>query len=213
MIATSLTKNTLPVSTQLVLASGSKYRALLLKNAGLKFTAESADIDERIVEKPLLKANLEPGDIAMVLAEAKAQDVSTRYRDALVIGCDQTLSLADKLFHKPKDMKAARQHLLTLSGNTHQLNSGVVLVFNGKTLWRHLSIANMTMRDIGPRFIGNYLANIGEAALGSVGSYQIEGQGIQLFDKIDGDYFTIIGLPLLPLLKKLRGLGLLDGGE
>ncbi len=201
------------VPPPLVLASGSKHRAELLENAGLQFTADPARIDERIVEKPLLQANLEPGDIAQVLAEAKALDVSSRHKDAVVIGCDQTLSLADELFHKPDDMRAARQHLLALSGNTHQLNSGIALVSNGKTLWRHLSIATMTMRKLHPGFIGKYLADVGKTALDSVGSYQIEGRGIQLFDSIDGDYFAIIGLPLLPLLKKLRELGLSNGHE
>jgi septum formation protein len=193
----------------LVLASGSKHRALLLKNAGLEFSSQAAKIDERIVEKPLLQAKLEPGDIALVLAEAKALDVSVYHPDAIIIGCDQTLSLDDVLFHKPCDMKAARQHLLALSGKTHQLNAGIVLVKNGKTLWRYVAVAHMTMRHIDPAFIGKYLADIGDAALGSVGSYQIEGRGIQLFDHIDGDYFTIIGLPLLPLLNQLRVLGLL----
>jgi septum formation protein len=197
--------------TQLILASGSKHRATLLQNAGLTFSADPADIDERMLEIPLLQANLEPGDIAMVLAEAKAQEVSKRHPGALVIGCDQTLSLEDQMFHKPRDMTAARKHLLALSGKTHQLNSAIALVYDGETIWRHIEVADMSMRQLDPGFIGRYLASIGESALSSVGSYQIEHRGIQLFEQTEGDYFTIIGLPLIPLLNKLRELDFLDG--
>ncbi len=195
---------------QIILASGSKHRAQLLESAGLAIVAEPARIDERAVEAPLLKSDLEPGDIAQILAEAKAQDVSSRHNESLVIGCDQTLSLDGCLFHKPQDMQDARKHLLSFSGKTHQLNSAIVLVRNGETLWRHVSIAHMSVRKLSPKFIGQYLARAGDAALTSVGAYQIENIGIQLFDKIDGDYFTIIGLPLLPLLKKLRQMDMLD---
>ena len=183
----------------------------MLTNAGLDISAEPAQIDERLVETPLLKSDLEPGDIAQVLAEAKAQDVSSRNPDTLIIGCDQTLSLDGKIFHKPKDMKQARQHLLSFSGKTHQLNSGITIVLNSNTLWRHVSVADMTMRSLKPAFIGQYLAKAGDRVLKSVGAYQIEGVGIQLFDRVDGDYFTIVGLPLLPLLNELRNLGAIDG--
>jgi len=193
------------------LASASQHRAALLNNAGLNIDTEPAQIDERLIEKPLLQAGLLPDDIAQVLAEAKAQDVSERHPDKLVIGCDQTLSLDGDMYHKPKDMKQARQHLLSFSAKTHQLNSAISIVLNSQTLWRHVSVANMTMRTLEPPFIGQYLARVGNRALGSVGAYQIEGIGIQLFDKVDGDYFTIVGLPLLPLLKELRSLGAIDG--
>ena len=128
-----------------------------------------------------------------------------------MLGCDQTLSLGDEMFHKPADMEGARRHLLALSGKTHQLNSAVVLVRNGETLWRHVGIARLTMRKLEPAFIGRHLARVGDKALSSVGAYQIEGEGIQLFEKIEGDYFTIVGLPLLPLLAALRELGAIDG--
>lgn len=194
----------------LILASQSPFRAALLKNAGIQFTSQKSNIDERAVEAPLYETGATPEDVALILAEAKAEDVSERFSHSLIIGCDQTLSLDGEIFHKPADMDGARRHLLALSGKTHQLNSAVVLVQNGQTLWRHVSVAQMTMRHLEPAFIGRHLARVGDIALSSVGAYQIEGEGVQLFDKIDGDYFTIVGLPLLPLLKELRARGIID---
>jgi septum formation protein len=195
----------------IILASRSPFRAALLKNAGIAFTAQSADIDERAVEAPLYDSGATPEDVAQILAEAKALDVSERNPSALVIGSDQTLSLGDEIMHKADDVEAARRQLLKLSGKTHHLNSAVVLAKDGKTLWRHVSVARMTLRDLDPGFIGRYLSRVGTIALQSVGAYQVEGEGIQLFEKIDGDYFTIVGLPLLPLLAELRREGAIDG--
>ncbi len=203
--------NSLDKNTPIILASNSRFRAELLNNAGIKFIQQAAQIDERAIEEPLLKSQLDASDIAQVLAEAKAQEVSHRFKDALVIGCDQTLSLGDKMFHKPADMKAARQHLLAFSGNTHQLNSGIAVVINEQTVWRYVSTADMSMRKLTPEFIGRYLARAGGDVLKSVGAYQLEGEGINLFEKIEGDYFTIIGLPLLPLMAELRNLEIIDG--
>ncbi|WP_176036522.1 Maf-like protein [Brucella tritici] len=199
------------MTDKLVLASKSHFRSALLKNAGIEFSTASADIDERAVEAPLYETGATPEEVAQVLAEAKALDVSEKNPGAVVIGCDQTLSLGDEIFHKPADMEAARRQLLKFSGKTHQLNSAVVLVRDGKTLWRHVSIARMTMRDLDPGFVGRYLGRVGDVALSSVGAYQVEGPGIQLFEKIEGDYFTIVGLPLLPLLAELRKEKLIDG--
>lgn len=199
------------MTDKLVLASKSPFRSALLKNAGIEFSMASADIDERAVEAPLYETGATPKDVALILAEAKALDVSTRNLGAVVIGCDQTLSLGDEIFHKPADMEAARRQLLKFSGKTHQLNSAVTLVRDGETLWRHVSIARMTMRDLDPGFIGRYLGRVGDIALSSVGAYQVEGPGIQLFEKIEGDYSTIVGLPLLPLLAELRKEKLIDG--
>ena len=112
---------------------------------------------------------------------------------------------------KPQDMEAARRHLLKLSGKTHQLNSAAVLARNGETIWRHVGVARLTMRQLDPGFVGRHLARVGPVALNSVGAYQIEGEGIQLFEKVEGDHFTIVGLPLMPLLKELRELGAIDG--
>jgi septum formation protein len=195
----------------LILASKSPFRAMILKNAGIPFRSEGANIDERSVEAPLFNTGATPEDLAQVLAEAKALEVSERFADDIVLGADQTLSLGDDVFHKPRDMEEARRHLLRLSGRTHQLNSAMAIAKNGETLWQHMSVARLTMRDLSPEFIGQHLAEVGEAALQSVGAYQYEGLGIQLFDKIEGDYFTIIGLPILPLLHELRSLGVFHG--
>lgn len=196
---------------ELLLASGSPFRRQLLENAGLSFRVERSTIDERAVEKTLEGSNADPETVAEVLAEAKAVEVSERFPDALVIGADQTLSLGDEVFHKPADMEGARHHLLKLSGRTHQLNSAVVLARAGEVIWRHVGGARLSMRALDPAFIGRHLASVGEKALSSVGAYQIEGEGIQLFEKIEGDTFTIVGLPLLPLLQELRALGVIDG--
>ena len=194
----------------LILASKSPFRAQMLQNAGVKFRTEAATVDERSVEAPLLKGGADAEDVAAVLAEAKALDVSARFPGALVLGCDQTLSLGDELFHKPAGMEAARRCLLKLSGKTHLLSSALALVKGGVTLWRHVSVARLTMRELSPAFIGQHLGRVGSAALSSVGAYQYEGEGIQLFENIDGDYFTIVGLPLLPLLAELRRMGEID---
>ena len=199
------------MAERIVLASGSPFRKAMLEAAGVDIDVVPAKIDERAVEKTLEGTGASPEDVAQVLAEAKALDVSERHPGRLVLGCDQTLSLGDELFHKPADMEGARRHLLTLSGRTHQLNSAAVLARNGETLWRHVGIASLTMRKLEPAFIGRHLARVGPMALNSVGAYQIEGEGIQLFDKIEGDYFTIVGLPLLAVLKELRALGAIDG--
>ena len=193
----------------LVLASGSRIRAELLQNAGLSIEIDPADVDERLVEAPLLEADFAPEDIATVLAEAKANDVSERRHGDLVIGADQILAYQGRRYTKPDDMEAARRQLLAFSGKTHELHSAVVLSQNGNAVWRHVSTARLTMRELSPQFVGQYLADVGEAALSSVGAYQLEGPGIQLFEKIEGDYFTILGLPMLPLLEELRREGLL----
>lgn len=199
------------MSAKLILASASPFRKAMLANAGLDFAVEKPVIDERAVEAPLKDTGATPGDMALVLAIAKADDVSERHPGALVIGSDQTLSLGNEIFHKPADMEAARRHLLRLSGKTHQLNSAVALVRDGQTVWSDVATARLTMRRLEPAFIGRHLARVGDKALQSVGAYQIEAEGIQLFEKVDGDHFTIVGLPLLPLLAKLRELGAIDG--
>jgi septum formation protein len=196
---------------KIILASSSPFRKSLLANAGVAFAAVKPEVDERAAEAPLKDSGATPEDVALVLAIAKAAEVSERNPHALVIGSDQTLSLGDEIFHKPADMEDARRHLLRLSGQAHQLNSAVALVRDGETLWSQVAVARLTMRKLEPAFIGRYLAGVGDKALSSVGAYQIEGAGIQLFDRIEGDYFTIVGLPLLPLLAQLRVLGAIDG--
>ena len=194
----------------LILASQSPFRRMLMENAGLAFTAEAARIDERAVETALAAQNPSPQDVAETLAIEKARDVSGRHPGALVIGSDQTLSLEGRMFHKPADMAEAKSHLASMSGRSHSLNCGIALVRDGETLWSHVSIAHLTMRPLSDAFIDRHLARVGERILASVGAYQLEGEGVQLFERIDGDYFTILGLPLLPLLAKLRDLGAID---
>ncbi|KQZ15071.1 septum formation inhibitor Maf [Mesorhizobium sp. Root554] len=196
---------------KIVLASGSQFRKAILMNAGLDIEVVPAQIDERAAEAPLQESGASPEDVALILAEAKAVEVSTRKPGALVLGCDQTMSLGDEVFHKPADMEGARRHLLKLSGKTHHLNSAAVLVRDGEVLWRHVGTASLTLRKLDPAFIGRHLARVGPKALLSVGAYQIEGEGIQLFEKIEGDYFTIVGVPLLATLAELRRLGAIDG--
>lgn len=194
----------------LVLASASSSRRALMENAGLAFAAVAAEIDERAVEADMAHRALGPGELALELARAKALEVSGRYREGLVIGCDQTMSLGSTVFHKPADREEARANLAQLRGKTHRLNSGVVLVRDGREIWRHLSVADLLMRDFSDGFLEDYLDRCGPSVMKSVGCYQLEGIGIQLFESISGDYFTILGLPLLPLLGQLRLLGAVD---
>ncbi|WP_439626275.1 Maf-like protein [Shinella sp.] len=196
--------------TPLILASQSPFRRMLMENAGLAFETRAAEIDERAVEAALAVRNPTPPQVAEALAIEKAQDVARRCPGALVIGSDQTLSLDGRVFHKPADMAEAQSHLTAMSGRTHALNCGIALVRDGQILWSHVSIAHLTMRPLSASFIDRHLARVGERVLASVGAYQLEGEGVQLFERIDGDYFTILGLPLLPLLAKLRELGAID---
>lgn len=199
------------MSDVIVLASGSPFRRKMLEDAGLEIEVEKPQIDERAVEAAVANSGVGPEDLALILAEAKALEVSQDRPGALVIGTDQTLSLGDEVLHKPRDMEEARRRLLALSGRTHQLNSAVVLMRDGEVLWRHVGVARLTMRELDPGFIGRHLSHVGEKALSSVGAYQIEGEGIQLFETIEGDHFTIVGMPLLPLLAKLREMQAIDG--
>ena len=199
------------MTSRILLASASRFRKALLDNAGIAVEAVPAEIDERAVEEAVERTGVTPADIAQILAEAKATEVSERYPDAWVVGSDQVLSLDGELLHKAADMGEARRRLLKLSGHTHVLDTGVVLARAGKAVWRHVSTARMTMRPLTPEFVGRYLSQAGSGVLASVGAYQIEGPGIQLFERIEGDHFTIVGLPMLPLLEALRAHGAIDG--
>ena len=197
--------------SSLVLASSSPFRRQLMENAGLQFLAQAADIDERAIEAPLEAVGASPDEVALELARAKALDVSYKNPAKLIIGSDQTMSLGSRVYHKPKDRAAAKDHLLSLSGKTHRLNSAVAFARDGQVIWEHVVHADMTVRPLTDEFVERHLARVGDKALKSVGAYQLEGEGIQLFEKIDGDYFTIIGLPLLAVLGELRRLGEIDG--
>ena len=195
------------MSRMLILASTSPFRKSLLQNAGISFSAEAPGVDERAIEEANGLASMSASDVAIELAKAKALAVSRRHPDALVIGCDQTMSLGDRAYHKPSDRGMARRQLMELRGRTHCLNSGIVIASGGNVLWQQVETARLSMRNFSESFVDLYLDRVGDSVLQSVGGYQLEAEGIQLFDKVDGDYFTIIGLPLIPLLEKLRDLG------
>lgn len=195
--------------TTLILASGSAIRAQLLRGAGLDFVIETAPVDEAEIRLALQAEGASTGDTAIALAEAKALRISRKRPGTLVIGCDQMLDCNGAWFEKPGDRDHARAHLQALRGRDHTLLSGVVVARDGQRIWHHLSTARLTVRPLSEDFIEAYLEAAGEAVLNSVGAYQLEGLGAQLFSRIDGDYFTILGLPLLPLLDFLRLHGIL----
>jgi septum formation protein len=190
----------------LVLASTSPFRKQLLQQAGLAFSTAAPDIDEREIEARAEHQSLSPSELADVLGREKALAVSKTQAGALVLGGDQVMALGNTVYHKPKDLAAARAQLLSLRGATHVLNSSLALALDGKIIWSHVSRAEMTMRMFSEMFLDDYLDKVGDKILKSVGGYQIEGMGVQLFSAINGDYFTIIGVPLLPLMEKLREL-------
>ena len=191
----------------LILASQSRARQMLLANAGVAFEAIPANIDERAVQKASgLSA---PGEIAKLLAREKALWVSRQNPGRYVVGADQTLALGSRLFSKPAGRAAAAEQLRLLAGNTHELHSAFAVARDGEILLADVSIASMSMRPLGEGEIEAYLDKAGDAVTTSVGAYQLEGLGVHLFEHIEGDHFTILGLPLLPLLAFLRGERLL----
>ena len=193
----------------LVLASKSDVRGKMLAAIGLRFEIRPAQIDERAVEA---EADLaDAAAVARLLARAKADAVARSLPGRLVLGADQTLARGAKRFSKPASRAEAVEQLRGLRGRTHELNSALALVRDGTVLFDCVDSARLTMRDISDRFIDDYLDMAGDAALASVGAYQLEGIGIHLFERIHGDYFTILGLPLLPLLDYLRQNGFIDG--
>jgi septum formation protein len=188
----------------IVLASASQARRSLLLGAGVDFLIDAAAIDEAAVKASLLAEGAEPAHLAETLAELKARRISPRHSGLLVVGADQILEQDGRCFDKPVDMAGARIQLQALRGRKHRLLSSVVVLRDGVRLWHHTGQAMLAMRDFSDRFLDDYLAGIGQAACDSVGAYQLEGRGAQLFVDIAGDYFTILGLPLLPLLDFLR---------
>ena len=194
-------------SQPLILASQSSARQVLLRNAGLSFDAIPAGLDERGIQEN--SGLQDPSMVAALLARAKASDVSSRYPGRLVLGADQTLALGDRLFSKPIGRDQAAAQLRDLAGQIHELHSAIAIVRDGEVMFADVSIAYMTMRPLGDDAIAAYLDAAGDKVMTSVGCYQIEGLGVHLFDRIDGDHFTILGLPLLSLLTFLRNAGLL----
>jgi septum formation protein len=191
----------------LILASQSRARQALLANAGFAFEAVAAEIDERAVQQA--SSLSAPGDIAALLAREKACSVSTRRPGNFVIGADQTLALRTRLFTKPNGRAQAAEQLRTLAGRSHELHSAVAVAHDGKILFESADIARMTMRRLDEVQIEAYLNEAGAAVTSSVGAYQLERLGVHLFERVEGDHFTILGLPLLPLLAFLRSERLL----
>ena len=192
----------------LILASQSRARQMLLANAGISFDAIPADIDERALQKNSgLSA---PGEIAGLLAREKACFVSSKNPGRYVVGADQTLALGNRLFSKPAGRTQAADQLRLLAGHTHELHSAVAVARDGKIVFSDVVVARMTMRRLDESEIEAYLHQAGQAVTTSVGAYQLEGLGVHLFERIEGDHFTILGLPLLPLLAFLRSEGLLN---
>jgi septum formation protein len=192
----------------IVLASKSAARRAVLAGAGVPFEVAVAGVDEDAVKASLLAEGASPRDVADALAELKAIRVS-RAKDGFVVGSDQTLEFDGKLYDKAGDLETARERLKLLRGKPHKLHSAVVVAKDGAPIWRDLSTATLTMREFSDDFLEAYLATEGAEALGSVGCYRLEGPGAQLFSRIEGDYFAILGLPLLGLLEFLRQHGAL----
>jgi len=194
-------------ASPLVLASASLFRRRMLEAAGLGFTVVVPDVDEAAVKSKLLRSGASIKDIAQGLAVAKAEDVSAHLPDALVIGADQVLACGAEMFNKPASVAEAREQLVRLRGKTHELHTAVALAASGKAVWTHLQTVALAMRPFSDAFLADYLARLGERVRRTVGAYEIEGPGIQLMEHIEGDMFTVIGLPLLALLSELRARG------
>ena len=195
--------------TALILASSSQARAAMLQAAGVDTIAQPARVDEDSIKNAMLAEDAPPRDIADKLAEMKALRISARHPGQLVLGADQVLIHKEKLLSKTNDLDSARSQLKSLAGDRHQLISTAVIALDGAPIWRHIGQAILYMRPFTDQFLDEYLDAIGDLALTSVGCYHLEGRGAQLFSRVDGDYFTILGLPLLEVLGFLRARGVL----
>ncbi|MAN46949.1 MAG: septum formation protein Maf [Alphaproteobacteria bacterium] len=191
------------MNPRIILASGSQSRRAVLAAAGVEAETIKSNVDEDAAKAAFRAEPMSVRDQAMKLAEMKSMKVSMR-ENGLVIGCDQMLSLDNQAFDKPVDLEGARDHLRKLSGKTHTLETGIVISENGEPVWRYLARPKLTMRVLSEDFIEDYVETVGAPLLSTVGAYQLEGLGTQLFSRIEGDYFSILGLPLLPLLDYLR---------
>jgi septum formation protein len=191
------------VSLAVTLASGSASRRALLTAAGVSAEAVAPNVDEESYRTAMRAEGVSVRDQAMQLAEMKAVRVS-QSRPGLVIGGDQMLALGEEAFDKPRDLAEAKNHLMRLSGKSHTLETAIVVCEEGRSVWRHLARPKLTMRPLSPEFIESYVDTCGNALLSTVGAYQLESHGAQLFSRIEGDYFSILGVPLLPLLDYLR---------
>jgi septum formation protein len=199
------------MSAHIVLASASTIRRTLLQNAGLTVEVSAARIDEETITASLLAEGAKPRDIADALSEYKAEKVNRRYPEALVIGADQVLEFDGALLSKPETPGEAEAQLRAMSGKTHRLLSAAVIYHEGKPAWRHVGQARLTMRTLGDTYVSDYVARNWTSIRHSVGSYKLEEEGVRLFHRVEGDYFTVLGLPLLELLSYLTLRGEIDG--
>lgn len=195
----------------IILASGSEIRATLLRNAGLEFDTVKPTVDEASIRDALISEGADARDIADCLAEAKARKIARKHPSALVIGSDQILAHGDRILSKPESPDQAIAHLTELSGNKHSLLSAVVVYADAAPVWRHVGHVRLTMRDLSPRYVEDYVARNWTSIRHSVGGYKIEEEGVRLFSRIEGDYFAILGLPLIELLSYLTMRGTVDG--
>ncbi len=197
------------MSDPLILASGSEIRAELLRQACVPFATEKPRIDEETIRQSLSSEGALPRDIADALAEAKARKVSNRYPDALVLGCDQVLALGERIFAKPETAEEALDHLKALRGQKHMLLSAAVMYQGAEPIWRHVGVVRLWMRDASDEWLDSYVDRNWDSIRWSVGGYKLEEEGVRLFTRIEGDYFNVLGLPLLELLSYLTLRGTL----
>ena len=199
------------MNSKLVLASGSQIRAQLLRNAGLEFGVDVARIDEAAIKDALLAEAAPPRDIADTLAEMKARKIADKHPGAMVIGCDQVLAFGKTILSKPTSPEDAAGQLRALRGHQHMLLSAVVIYEDGKPIWRHVGQVRLRMRDVSDEYLAGYISRNWDDIRHSVGAYQLEGEGVRLFHSIGGDYFHVLGLPLLELLAFLTLRGVIEG--
>ena len=199
------------MQTDIILASGSEIRATLLRNAGVEFEVIIPRVDEATMKASLIAEGASPRDIADALAEMKALRVASKHPDALVIGCDQVLEFRGNLLSKPTGLEDAISQLIMLRGQQHKLLSAIVVYENSEPVWRHVGQVRLLMRDLSDDYIAKYMSRNWPGIADSVGSYKLEQEGSRLFSRIEGDYFTVLGLPLLELVGFLTQRGVIEG--
>ncbi|APX13115.1 Maf family protein [Tateyamaria omphalii] len=199
------------MTTPIVLASGSSIRAQLLRNAGVPFDAMAPRVDEDAIKDALIAEGAPPRDVADALAEMKARKVADKVPGAMVIGCDQVLAFDGQILSKPSDPEEATDQLRAMRGERHMLLSAAVIYHEGKPIWRHVGQVRLRMRQVSDGYLNDYMARNWDDIRHSVGAYQLEAEGVRLFHSIEGDYFNVLGMPLLELLAFLTLRGVIDG--
>lgn len=208
---TEVVLRVIPMTQPIILASGSDIRATLLRNAGVPFEVVVPRVDEQTMKQSLIIEGASPRDIADALAEMKALKVASKHPDSLVIGCDQVLARGRELLSKPQTREGAIAQLKSLRGQTHQLLSAAVIYADGKPQWRHVGQARLFMRDVSDDYLAEYVDRNWESIRHAVGAYKLEEEGVRLFSRVEGDYFNVLGIPLLELLSYLTLRGTLAG--